>query len=122
MALNPEYTMQHKQGDTLRRPVRLTEDDDTPIDLTGCSVEFSIAKARRKTPAWTYAAAPEVVITDAADGKFLLTLSAEQTREWGKLEELEYEVTVTFADGFRRTYLEGPLEVRLEVAHEEVVP
>lgn len=114
-----EYTIYAKQGDSITFTAAYQEDDGTPIDLTGCSVEFSVAKARRKTPAWSWTTAPHVTISDAANGEVSVELAPDDSREWGKLEELQYELTVTFPDGERVTILEGPISVRLEVAEHE---
>lgn len=126
MALPELVTLEVRQGDSWSRTLTLTEDDgSTPIDLTGCSVEFSIAKARRKSPAWTFTEAPQAEITDPGQGVITLKLGPDDSRAFGKLEELEYEVTVTFAGGERLTVLEGTLAHRLEVANheeEEVTP
>lgn len=126
MALPELVTLEIRQGDTWSRVLTLTEDDEsTPIDLTGASVEFSIAKARRKQPAWTFIDTAQAEITDAAAGEITLSLGPVDSRAFGKLEELEFEVTVTFADGSRMTVLEGWLGNRLEVANhedEEVTP
>lgn len=118
MALPALVTLAVRQGDSWSRVLTLTEDDgSTPIDLTGCSVEFSIAKARRKSPSWTFVDAEQATVTDPAGGEITLSLGPDDSRAFGKLEELEYEVTVTFADGSRVTVLEGALSVRLEVAN-----
>lgn len=126
MALPELVTLEIRQGDTWTRVLTLTEDDEsTPIDLTGASVEFSIAKARRKSPSWTFVDAEQASITDPAAGVIDLSLLPFDSRAFGKLEELEFEVTVTFAGGERLTVLEGTLANRLEVANheeEEVTP
>lgn len=111
-----EWTWEQKQGDDATFTAAYQEDDGTPIDITGCDVELSIAKDRRKTPAWTYAEPPEVLISDPENGVVSVHLTAEQTREWGKLTALVYELTLTFPSGERVTILEGPISVRLEVA------
>lgn len=119
MSLSDLATLELKQGDSWTRVLTYLEDDETtPIDLTDCSVEFSLAKARRKTPKWTFTSSPNAAITDAAAGEITIYLSPDDTRAFGKLEELQYEVTITFADDSRLTILEGPLLVRLEVAEE----
>lgn len=120
MALPALVTLAVRQGDSWSRTLTLTEDDgSTPIDLTGCSVEFSIAKARRKSPSWTFVDTEQAGITDPAGGEITLSLGPDDSRAFGKLEELEFEVTVTFAGGERLTVLEGTLTNRLEVANQE---
>lgn len=114
-----EWVWSQKQGDDATFTATYQEDDGSGIDLTGASVELSIAKDRRKTPAWTFTDAPEVEISDPENGVVSVHLSAEQTRAWGKLTSLVYEITVTLSDGERITILEGPISVRLEVANDE---
>lgn len=118
MSFPPTHTLQAKQGDTFKRVFTYKDDDGNAIDLTGCSVEFSIARTRGGAPAWTYDSAPEVVITNDEGGEITVTLTPAQTRLWERREEFVYELTVTFTDDTRTTILEGALEVRLEVVDE----
>lgn len=123
MSLAPLQTFELKQGDSWSAVLVLTEDDGTtPIDLTGWSVEFSVAKDRRKTPAWTWVDDPDhASITDAAGGEISLALGPADSRAFGKLNSLPFEVTIQDAAGYRLSILEGTLAVRLEVVDETVV-
>ena len=123
MALPEIVNLHIKQGDSWRRTLTLLEDDDTtPIDLTGCSVEFSIARARRARPSWTFTQPPHAAITDPPHGVIELALSPNDSRAFGDRTTLACEVTLTFSDGTRLTVLDAELSVRLEVADEDVTP
>lgn len=113
-----EWPWPQKQGDAARFTIEYQEDDGTPIDLTGWTPELAIAKARGRALLQRWTAAPQVEITDPAAGEVTVVLTPDETREWGKNEELVYEVTVTPPDGETVTILEGPISVRLEVGHE----
>ena len=123
MALVDLQVFDVKQGDSWAAVLVLTEDDGTtPIDLTGWSVEFSVAKERRKTPSWSWVDDPlHASITDAVGGEVSLALAPADSRAFGKLESLPFEVTIEDASGYRLSVLEGTFAVRLEVAN-EVVP
>ena len=115
-----------KQGDRARWKVTLTDDDDTPIDVTGWVWEFSIAKDRRKTPAWTFTTAPNVVTSsstiDPEAGEVEIGLLPDDSRAFLKTEELAFELTGQQpGDATERlSILDGTLVVRLEVAGFEV--
>ena len=109
------FTLQARQGDTLSTRLTLKEDDNTtPINLNGCSVEFSIAPVPGGAPAQQYTTAPEVTIPNANGGVILLTLTPTQTRALTQRWYV-YEVTVTFTNSSRLTVLDGALTVEQEV-------
>lgn len=110
-----EWTWEQKQGDGADFTATYTEDDDTPIDLTGYSVELSIARKRGGTALQRWTAAPQVAITDAANGVVTVSLTPGETRAWGRNTSLVFELTVTPPGGQSITILEGPISVRLEV-------
>lgn len=132
MAIVNLITLSAKQGDVHRWKVRVTEDDDTPFDLTGWVWEFSVAKDRRKTPAWTFTTAPQVVTSaassdpdaaiDPEEGEVQIGLLPDDLRAFGKLEELQFELTGHPAGQptERLSVLDGTVAVRLEVAGFEV--
>lgn len=113
-----EWTWEQKQGDAARFTVEYQEDDGTPIDITGWVPELAISRARGKAYLQRWTGAPQVEITDPANGEVTVVLAPDETRAWGKAAELVYEVTLTPPDGETVTVLEGPLLVRLEVGHE----
>lgn len=121
MTTLPEITtIEHKQGDSLAMTLTLTEDDNTTaIDLTGWSVEFSAAKDRGRTPAWTFIDDPDhAIISDPQNGVINIALHPNDSRAFGKLEVVPFEVTIENPDGYRITILEGEFDMRLEVADE----
>jgi hypothetical protein len=91
-----------------------SEDDGTPIDLTGASVEWSLVAGATE---FQYIDSAEAGITDATAGVVTLALTPTQTRElvatgytW------RYEVTITLADSSRETILHGVLSIAREAA------
>ena len=117
-------TIPVKQGDTLTLACTLTQDDSTtPIDLTGGSIEWSTANARLGQKFWTYTDEPGIAeITDAANGKIMLTLAPALSRAWEATEVVQTEVTITLPSGVRVTVLDGAFAVRLEVVNEQANP
>lgn len=103
-----------RAGDTFKRRLLLRADDKTtPIDLTSCSVEFSIAATPGGAPSYQYVDDANASITNAANGQIDLVLTPALTRAlaprvWG------FEVTVTFSDSTRTTIAAGPLSVEAE--------
>lgn len=113
-----EWTWEQKQGDGADFTATYQEDDGTPIDLTGYSVELAIARKRGGTALQRWTGAPQVEISDAENGVVTVSLTPDETRVWGRATSLVYEITVTPAGGQSVTILEGPLSVRLEVGNE----
>ncbi len=128
MALANLVTLTAKQGDRARWKITWTDDDDTPIDVTGWSWEFSLAKDRRKSPAWSFTGAPQVVTSsvdvDPAFGELEIGLLPADSRAFGKLEEVEFEVTghAPGESDERISTLDGTMLVRLEVREHEAAP
>ena len=128
MAIVNLITLPAKQGDRHRWKITITEDDDTPIDVTGWVWEFSLAKDRRKTPSWTFVGAPQVVTSgtdvDPELGEVEVGLLPDDSRAFGKLEEVAFEVTghPSAQPTERKSFVCGSILVRLEVAGFEVTP
>lgn len=103
-----------RAGDTFKRRLLLRADDKTtPINLTSCSIEFSIAATPGGAPSYQFVDDANASITNAALGQIDLLLTPTQTRAlaprvWG------FEATVTFSDGTRTTVAAGPLSVEAE--------
>lgn len=111
--------MRVKQGDTFQRLLTLTGGDGQPVDLTGASVEFSVAATRGGKRGWTWEDTPDQAeITNPSSGEILIGLTPDDTREFGGTSTWEYEVTVTFPNSTRLTVLDGQLHVTREVRNE----
>lgn len=98
------------QGDSFSRTVTLQQEDETPVDLTGMEVEFSLAVARNARPAFTYAG----VITDPTSGEFSVYVPEDETKKWGA-GRYQYELTVRDGLGYAQTFLTGRVLVEREV-------
>ena len=112
MAIKP-FTLHARAGDTFQPTIQLTEDDETtPIDLTGGSVEWSL---RSDDEVVQFIDDPEASITDAAGGVIQLSLTAANTRSLYAFSPLwRYEVTVTLP-AYRQTVLTGAFVIAQEV-------
>lgn len=125
MAVANKQTLPVKQGDVLRfvfTSTHTTGSVTTPLDISGARVEFSVAKEPRKTPRWSWFsddASGRVAIVDAEEGKVAVELLPEDSRAWGKIELLAWELTVEFSETDRLTTSQGFFSVDLEVAHLE---
>lgn len=128
MSLPPLVVLGIKQGDTHRFRLTWTEDDQTPIDVTGWSWEFTAAKQRRgpsTNPYWSYGLGdPQVVELDPENGVIEVTVFPDDSRAFGRQELVQFEVTGTApGDGTeRKTTVDGTFAVRLEVANMEPGP
>lgn len=127
MAVADRVSITVQQGDRYRFPFTVRHVVDgvpgDPLDLTGARIEVSVAKAAGKTPAWTWYSDDDsgrIVIVDAAAGKFAWDIYPEDSRAWGKLAEVEFEVTIEFTETDRLTVSRGVFEVDREVANQEV--
>lgn len=105
------HRMVARAGDTFTRIITWTEDDGTPIDLTGASVEWSLAGHGKDVQ---YVDSPEASLLDPAAAKTRLHLTVLQTRDLAGLT-MEYELTITLVDATRVTIMSGWLPVEREV-------
>ena len=109
------HRMVARAGDTFTRIVTWTEDDGTPIDLTGASVEWSLAGHGKDVGKDVqYVDSPEASLVDPAGGKTRLHLTVLQTRDLAGVT-MEYELTITLVDATRVTIMSGWLPVEREV-------
>lgn len=105
------YPLYGRVGDTLPVTITWTNPDNTPIDLTGCTLEFSL---RGRNITRQYLTPPEVVLTNAAAGVIDAELTPADTRDLGA-GAFQYEITVTFPSGRRTTILDGQVFLAPEV-------
>ena len=104
------YALHARAGDTFKRTLTWTEDDGTPINLTGASVEWSLAA---RATEYQYEDVTQASISDPIAGEITLALTPTETRAlYG--HAWSYEVTITLLDTTRTTILEGVLTVGRE--------
>lgn len=125
MTLPALTRLQLKVGDSEVLQLEVSEDDGSPIDLSGFSAEFSVNKGRKGGLGdWTYLSTDDSPVVSVETGGPLdfveLRISPEMTRLWtgGKAVVLQFEVTVTDTLGARRSILDGELDMRGEVRFE----
>lgn len=123
--LAPLTTLQLKVGDSEVLQVAVSEDDNSKIDLSGFTAEFSVNKGRKGGLGnWTYLSTDSSPVVSVESGSPLdyveLRISPAMTREWtgGKAVTLQFEVTITDTLGARRSILDGELDMRGEVRFE----
>jgi len=102
-------------GDDLAIPVTVTEDglaEGAPISLVGLTgIAFAVADfGPTKTRRVTKTLGAGVEVTDAAAGKFLVTLTAADTT--GLSGPYRYQARLIDAGGNRSTVLTGTLKIR----------
>jgi hypothetical protein len=110
------YSLWARAGNTFRRIVTWTDANDTPIDLTGASVEWNL---KDKDNLFEFKDDASVSIVDPLAGSILIHLSPEQTREL-QPRVWRYELIVTFNDGFRITILDGFLSTSKSTVNGEL--
>jgi hypothetical protein len=93
------------QGDTITRPLTVTDDDDVPVNLTGATVRFNLRRAHATALAIT--PAPTLDLTAPAAGGCTLTLTAAQTAALAAGGRYVYEVEITDASGNVTTPVAG---------------
>lgn len=125
--LPPVETLELKVGDSETLRFEVTNDDDTKVDLTGFSAEFSVNRGRKGGLGdWTYLSTDpdpvvSVVLSGPGDPDYVeVRISPGMTRAWtgGKALLLQAEVTLTDTLGARRTISDLELDMRGEVRFE----
>lgn len=107
-----------KQGDTNRLTFTIKQSDGSPLDLTGAGAEFSVARDYGSDESWGWHSSDDsghVEVTDAANGVVKVTLLPEDSRAWGNLLTLVWELTIEFSPEDRLTVSEGSFSVTREV-------
>lgn len=103
-------SLQGRAGDTFQKILTLQDADEAAVDLTGCSVEWSL-RSGDTTHQYTDT---QISITDAAAGQVTMVLTPTETRDLAGVV-WAYEVTITFSDTTRETVLQGTLSFGREV-------
>jgi len=116
MELPDFVNLEAKQGDHFALPFIYTEDDDTPIDVTGYSAEFSLAVAPGGSPSFTYTE-DDYITVGTTDGAFDIDVVPSETRNW-TARRYFYEVSLVPPDGKKVTVFEGRISIRPEVVRE----
>lgn len=108
------------QGALFEEPFEYYEDDgETPIDLTGVAMRMQVRATLESAEPLLELTTENggVVLTDAANGKFKLYYSAEDTDALDAVEDAVYDLEVVPASGEADTYrlLMGKMRVVREV-------
>lgn len=107
------YNLSIKQGSTFRKLFTWTS-DGTPVDLTGCFIQFSIKLGSNATGVYSTTSG-HVVITDAPNGKFKLTLPNSLTTTFNTAVKGIYDSSVSFLNGDVIPFLEGNVVISKKV-------
>lgn len=107
-----------RQGDTVLILSTTTERlSNAGLDLSGARIEFSCAPTAGRGPAWTFWSDDglgRVNIVDAQAGKVQVAILPEDSRAWGDLRSLAFEITAEWASDQRMTLAWGTLIVEPE--------
>lgn len=107
-----DWPMQYA-GDTAEwRELRISE-AGAPISLTGATIKMQVMRRRGQTPLidLTSVANDGIEITDAENGVFRVGGFANPDIE----AMCVYDLEITFADGFKRTFLAGVYPIQGQV-------
>lgn len=121
MAASKPVAIEVRQGDTVR--LRFTTTDRlsaTPLDLSGASVEFSTAATPGRSPSWTHTSddvGGRIDLSDAASGVVAVTILPDDSRAWGALATVSFELTAEWDPGTRLTLAWGRLVIEPETAN-----
>ncbi len=96
------------QGDSFRLPIAIKEDDGvTPVDISGCSVRFTLGTITQSTAGVT-------VTVNGPNGTILIDVPyGVMATLTGK--DYKFDVEVTYADGFRETLFVATLTLEEDV-------
>jgi hypothetical protein len=110
-----------EQGATFSMPVQLSSgglvaDGGTPVNLTGCSIRMHIRKriADLNPLLALTTGGGQIVITDAGQGKFTVTITDEVTAALAWTAGV-YDLEVESSGGEVTRYLQGKVKVSKEV-------
>ena len=81
MELPDLLNLEAKQGDTYNLPFTYLNDDDSPIDVTGYTAEFSLAVSPGGSPSFTYTD-DDYITVGTTDGAFEIDVPPAATRLW----------------------------------------
>lgn len=99
-------------GDTFTRSLQFTDSDGVAIDITGWTF---LAQIREAPNADLVLATFTVTVTDAADGRIDITLSASDVAGLENSRFLSWDLQVT-ASSAVRTYVRGSVKVDTDVS------
>lgn len=100
------------QGSTFKHSFTV-EGDGVPVDLTNCSIIMNVAPSTG--PSLVYSTTSNhIVLTDALNGKFTLTITDEETTlfTWSSAK---YNIHIEFTNGEVFRLLEGTLKLSKKV-------
>jgi len=103
-----------RQGALFSYDVELKNNDDTPVDLTGCSVHAKIRKNLFNGTVYTIT----TTITDAVNGEFTFSLTSDQTMEimaggseCDPSSQYQWNMDITYSNGEIRPLFYGKIFV-----------
>ena len=118
-SVGEEYDLLIRQGQTYALEVTLEKENGDAYDLTGCSVQAHVRRRARDT---ALVVAPTCTVTDAATGKFRLSLTATQTAAltcgdtlYDASSQYVYDVELVAADTSIVPVMWGKVRVHREV-------
>jgi len=105
------------RGDSRTLEVRVTDDYNKPVDLTGASVRFTVRKKvdGAKLIAKSSSNPAEIEITDAANGIFKIYLKPADTKAMRPGGYL-YDVEVTLSSGDVHTVVFGNFQLHGDIS------
>lgn len=100
-----------RQGEFIDNPLYVKYLDangvEQPVNLTGCSARIQIRKKQADYETYVHAelstANGKLLLSDAVNGKFLLNVTAAESRDW-KFDEAFFELEITYSTGRQKKY------------------
>jgi hypothetical protein len=114
------YNMIIEQGATYTLDITQTEEDGTPVDITGAVVRLGIKDQTTDTVFIKYldsALVGGITITDAPAGKFSILISAVDTAAM-TFNRGVYDLEILYTNGYVSKLLKGRVLVSKEVTDE----
>lgn len=106
----------HLSGDTynaIQFQLVLDDGSDTPIDISDATFKVSIRKDPTKSAVLSWTSPSDIVIVDAALGKFKLDFGVVTvTDEY----DYYYDIQMTDSDGVVKTYISGKWDIKLDIS------
>lgn len=96
-----------KSGDTIRITVPVTDDQDSPKSLVGCSARYLVASTLAGPALITKTVGNGITIADAAGGVLVIVLAPADTDELAGVYVHELEITDSAGD--KATVFDGRL-------------
>lgn len=108
------YDIVCEQGATFRRTFTWTDENEQPIDLTGCSARMQVRPTHSSTTTWLNLSSPTAITLTPLAGQITVVITAAQSAAL-PVKRGVYDLEVVLSNGDVQRLLQGSFTVSPEV-------